>query len=160
LAGGAHRTILVDGDLLQPGIAASLKAMPTAGWEDVLKHAALLSDAVVYAADERLALLALGAKPAKDAFSLATGLQAAVTAGVLRHAYDLILVDLGAFFDATSQPVLLELVRNLGVDAVIAVTAAGGADPRDLASLSEKLAASGCELLGTVENRVAKPKAA
>ena len=48
---------------------------------------------------------------------LAAGLQAAVTAGVLRHAYDLVLVDLGTFFDPTSQPVVLELVRNMGIDA-------------------------------------------
>ena len=157
IASRGQRIILVDGNFVRPQVATWLDAMPTAGWEDALKHVAQLSDAAVHATDDRVDLLALGAKKPKDAQSLVAGLQAAVTAGVLRHAYDLVLVDLGAFFAAESQPILLELVRNLGVDVVLAVTGPEQADRRDLRTLAEHLGQSGCELLGTIENRIAKP---
>jgi Mrp family chromosome partitioning ATPase len=86
-------------------------------------------------------------------------LQAAVSAGVLRHAYEVVLVDLGAYFDALSQPIVLELARNFGVDAVVAVGGPEATDPRDLATLAEQLERSSCELLGRIENRIVKPLA-
>ena len=151
-----QRAILVDGNFCHPRIAAWLDAVPTVGWEEVLKHAAPLADAVIRATDDNLDLLALGAKAAKDPQSLAAGLQAAVTAGVLRHAYDLVLVDLGTFFDPASQPIALELIRNMGLDSVAAVLGPEPADARDMATLSEYLEPTGCQLFGTIENRVAK----
>jgi Mrp family chromosome partitioning ATPase len=66
-----------------------------------------------------------------------------------------VLVDLGAFFDPRSKPVLIEIVRNLGIDAVLGVAGTNETDSRDLATLSEQLAQAGCEPLGTIENRVA-----
>jgi Mrp family chromosome partitioning ATPase len=159
-AAAGHRVILVDGDLASPRIASSLEVVPTAGWEDVLDHKAPLADAVVEATDDRLALLALGSTPHKNLVSLATGLQATATAGVLRHAYELVLMDVGTFFDTHSQPVLLELVRTMSLDAVIAVAGGQPADRRDLATIAEQIGEGGCQLLGTIENRLATPKAA
>ena len=77
---------------------------------------------------------------------------------MLRHAYDLVLVDLGTFFDPASQPVVLELVRNMGIDTVVAVAGPEPADPRDMATITEYLEPLGCQLMGTIENRVAKLK--
>ena len=134
--------------------------MPTAGWEEVLKHSASLADAVIHATGDDLDVLALGTRPVKDPLPLASGLQAAVTAGVLRHAYDLVLLDMGTFFDPASQPSVLELTINMGIDAVVAVTGPEPADPRDVATVVEHLDRGTCELLGVIENRVAKPKAA
>jgi MinD-like ATPase involved in chromosome partitioning or flagellar assembly len=160
-AGGRGRRVIVaDGNLVRPRVASLLDAVPTAGWEEFLKHSAPLADAAIHAVSDNLDVLALGSRPAKDPQALAGGLQAAVTAGVLRHAYDLVLLDLGTFFDPTSQPILLELASNMGVDAVVAVTGPEPADPRDLATIVEHLDRSGSELLGVIENRVAKPKAA
>jgi Mrp family chromosome partitioning ATPase len=152
-----RRAIMVDANLCGPRIAPWLEVVPTVGWEDVLKHASPLADAVIRATDDNLDLLALGAKAVKDPHSLAKGLQAAVTAGVLRHAYDLVLIDLGAFFDPTSQPVVLELVRNMGIDTVIAVAGPEPADPRDMATIAEYLDPLNCQLMGTIENRAPKP---
>lgn len=151
-----RRAILVDGNFCHPRIASWLDAVPTVGWEEVLRHSAPLADAVIRATDDNLDLLALGAKALKDPQTLAAGLQAAVTAGVLRHAYDLVLIDLGTFFDPSSQPIVLELTRNMGIDTVITVSGAEPADPRDLATIAEYLEPSGSQLLGTIENRVAK----
>jgi Mrp family chromosome partitioning ATPase len=151
-----RRIILADGNFCHPRVATWLDAVPTVGWDEVLKHAAPLADAVIRATDDNLDILALGAKAARDPQSLAGGLQAAVSAGVLRHAYDLVLVDLGTFFDPASQPVVLELVRNMGIDTMVAVAGPGPADPRDMATVNEYLEPLGCQLMGTIENRVAK----
>src|SRR5262249_35878691 len=139
-----------------PRIAAWVDAVPTVAWEEVLRNSASLADAVIRATDDNLDLLAIGPKASRDPEPLATSLQAAGTAGVLRHAYDLALVDVGTFFDPTSQPVVLELLRNMGIDTVVAVTGPDAADPRDLATIHEYLEPIGCQLLGTIENRVTK----
>lgn len=155
-----RRVILVDGNFRRPRLAKWLDVEPTAGWQDVLKHGAPLTDAVIRATNDRLDLLALADKVPNDALRLASGLQAVVTAGVLRHAYDHVLLDAGAYHDEHSKPILLELMRNMGVDAAIAVTRSGHSNPGDIDALADQLARSGCEFLGIVENRAATPQAA
>jgi Mrp family chromosome partitioning ATPase len=159
-ASRGRRVILADGNFRSPRLASLLDAVPTAGWEEVMKHTAPLADAVVRSTDDNLDLLALGSRLVKDPHPMVGGLQAAVSAGVLRHAYELAILDVGTFFDPISQPILLELVSNLGVDAVVAVAGPGPADRRDVATIVEYLDRSGCELLGVIENRAAKQKAA
>ncbi|HEX4414316.1 MAG TPA: hypothetical protein VH107_11855 [Lacipirellulaceae bacterium] len=149
-----RRVIVGDSNFRSPNLAALLEAVPTAGWEEMLKHSAALQDAVIHATDENLDVLALGTKLPGDVLPLVGGLQAAVTAGMLRHAYDLSLLDMGAFFDPVSQPIFLELVSNLGLDAAIAVAGPETADRRDLATILEQLDRKGCEFLGVVENRI------
>jgi Mrp family chromosome partitioning ATPase len=51
-------------------------------------------------------------------------------------------------------------MRNMGIDAAIAVTRPGFDDRRDIDDLSDQLSRIGCEFLGTIENRVAKTQAA
>jgi Mrp family chromosome partitioning ATPase len=145
----------VDGNFARPRLAAWLEAMPTAGWQEVLTHGAPLADAAIRATDDRLDLLALGAKAVADPVRLVSGLQAVVTAGVLRHAYDAVLIDAGAFSNPTQKSLVLAMVRNLGIDGVVAIAGPEPAEPRDLATLADQLARTGCELLGTIENRIA-----
>jgi Mrp family chromosome partitioning ATPase len=159
-AGRGRRLILADCNFRNPRLASLLDAVPTAGWGDALKQSATLADATIHAKTDDLDILALGQKPIRDPEPLVSGLQAAVTAGVLRHSYDLTLLDLGAFFDPVSQPTLLELVANMGIDAAVAISGPEPADRRDVASIVEHLGNRGCELLGLIENRIAKPKAA
>jgi Mrp family chromosome partitioning ATPase len=160
LADRRRRVIVVDGNFRKPRLAKWLEVEPTAGWQDVLKHGAPLTDAVVRATDDRFDILTLNEKIPNDVMRLASGLQAVVTAGVLRHAYDHVLLDAGAFADAASRPILLELMRNMGIDAAIAVTRPGRSEPRDIDALADHLSRNGCEFLGVIENRVAKPQAA
>jgi Mrp family chromosome partitioning ATPase len=152
LADRRGRVILVDANFRHPEIASLLETEPTAGWQDVLMRGTPLSDAAIRATDDRLDLLALGGRMPSDLVRAVSGLQAVVTAGVLRHAYDQVIFDLGAYLDAASQPVLLELVRNMGIDAIVAVTRPTGAGQREIGTLADQLARSGCELLGTIEN--------
>lgn len=155
LADRRGRMILVDANFRHPEIATLLETEPTAGWQDVLMRGTPLTDAAIRANDDRLDLLALGGRMPTDLLRAVSGLQAVVTAGVLRHAYDHVIFDLGAYLDAASHPVVLELVRNMGIDAVVAVTRPGGVTLRDIGALADQLGRSGCELLGTIENRSA-----
>jgi Mrp family chromosome partitioning ATPase len=154
-----RRTILVDANFRHPGLAALLEAEPTAGWQDVLVRGSPLSDAAIRATEDRLDLLALHGRMPADLARAVAGLQAVVTAGVLRHAYEHVLFDLGAYLDAASQPVVLELIRNMGVDAVVAVSRPKGAATHDVCALADQLARSGCEFLGTIENCCATGRA-
>lgn len=153
LAERGRRVVLVDGNFLKPQLAATLEAEPTSGWQDVLKQGTPLTDAVVRATDDRIDLLALSENVPHDPLRLVGGLQAVVTAGVLRHAYDHVLIDAGAYRDAKSRPIMLELIRNMGVDAAIAITSPVVNDSHDVAALADQLGRSGCELLGSISNR-------
>ena len=153
-----HKVLLVDGDFRRPQLAPQFDVVPTAGWQEVLENAAPLSDALIRAADDGLDLLALSPNAAGDPLRLAAGRQIEVSAGLLRRTYDLVLVDLGAFFEHRS--VVLELVRSMTIDAVLAVDGPDRSDPRDLSTIAERLGKIGCQLLGTIENRVAQPRAA
>lgn len=150
------RILMIDGNFHRPQLAASLDVVPTAGWQEVLEGAAPLSDAVIRAADDSIDLLALGSNPESDALHLVAGRAIEACSSSIRRHYDLALVDLGVFFDPSSQPVMLELVRKMRIGAVLAVGLAEESDSRDLKTLAAQLDSCGCELLGRVENRVAK----
>jgi Mrp family chromosome partitioning ATPase len=150
------RVLMIDGNFSRPQLAALLDVVPTAGWQEVLAGAAPLADAVIRAADDGLDLLALGASPQGDATPFVAGQQIEACANSIRRQYDLALVDLGAFFDTSSRPVMLELIRNMRIGAVLAVALADESDERDLKTLAAQLDSSGCELLGRIENRVVK----
>jgi hypothetical protein len=50
----------------------------------------------------------------------------------------------------------MELVRNMRIDVALAVSGPDEADPRDVACVAEYLGQRSCNLLGIIENRVAK----
>jgi Mrp family chromosome partitioning ATPase len=153
LAARGCRVILVDGHFQAPRLADTLGAEPTAWWQDVLARGAPLADAIIRADDENLDLLPWG--PLSQGTRPSSGaLQLAATAGALRHAYELVIVDLGTFFDPLSQPAALELIRHMQIDAAVAISAPERLDPRDLATVVDHLSESGCAILGTIENRV------
>jgi Mrp family chromosome partitioning ATPase len=116
LAARGRRAIIVEGNFLSPRLAALLDAEPTAWWQDVLERGVPIADAVIRADDDNLDLLPLD-RETSDPLRLAGSLQVSTTAGALRYAYDLVLVDLGPFFDPDSQPIALELVRNMRIRA-------------------------------------------
>ena len=160
LADREHGTILVDGNFCRPRLAAWLDATPTAGWQDVLAQKAPLAEAIVHATDDHLDLLALSPGLNGDPAELVSRPQTTDCAALLREAYGFGLVDLGAFFDARSRVVALELVRRMEIGAAVAVAGPSPTDFRDLTALAEHLERSGCELLGVIENRAAQPPAA
>lgn len=151
-----RRTVLVEGNFVRPRFGRWLDVISTVGWHDVLDGAAPLADAMIRAVEERFDLLLLSAERLDDPLALVAGASTAGTAAVLRQHYDVVLVDLGGYFDPRSQPVAMELVRHLNVDAALLVAQPEEADPRDLNTVAARLAQLGCEVAGIVENRTAR----
>jgi Mrp family chromosome partitioning ATPase len=161
LAARGKRIVVVDGNFCRPQLASLLENEVDPTWHDVLADGIPVADAIVRALDDGVDLLpfdsaASAASAAENLAALSAGLHTSVTAGVLRHAYDLTLVDLGAFFDSESQSIGLELVRNMRIDGVLAVVGPQPADARDLDTLGAYIGERGGSLIGTVENRVAQ----
>jgi Mrp family chromosome partitioning ATPase len=159
LAAREARVIVVDANFRAPRLAHRLGVEPTTDWQEVLDRGVPVAEAVIRAANDCVDLLPLG-DHTYHAEQLAAGLQPAVTAGVLRHAYDVALVDLGPILDDAAFAVTEPLIRNMRIDAAILVTDAHRGDATDLAMAGELLGQTGCELLGAIENRVAKTQSA
>jgi hypothetical protein len=157
LAHEGRRVILVDGHFQSPRLGEYLGAQPTSWWQDVLERDAPLGDALIRSEDDRFDLLPLYPEPPRQIArgALANGIPFSATAGALRHAYDLALVDLGTFFDPQSQPTALRMISAMRLGSVIAVTGPGRNDPRDMNTLVERLEEFDCQLLGLIENRAA-----
>lgn len=157
LAARKHSTILVDANFRAPRLAAALGAEPTTTWQDVLQHGLPVAEAVIHAQHDGLDLLPLDARdPANrepNGAKLAAGLQSSITAGVLRYAYEIVLVDLGAILAPRSFTSIHHLIRNMRISTAIAVTDPKHAEPDDLTVAGELLDETDCELLGVIENR-------
>jgi Mrp family chromosome partitioning ATPase len=152
-AGRGSRAILVDGNFYNPRVATWLDVVPTAGWQEVLENRAAVADAIVSSVEDRLDVLALSDTHCEDPLQLFGIPPVMRTAALLRQAYDLVLVDLGAFFNPRSQPIALELVRRLEIDSVL-VVADPKLDPRDADTIAEHVNENGGDVLGIVENRI------
>jgi Mrp family chromosome partitioning ATPase len=174
LAARKRSVILVDANFRAPRLAGLLGVQPTTPWQDVLEQGLSVAEAVIRAENDGVDLLPLGLRepgrhePSSYAPSnhepngaqLASGLQTVITAGVLRYAYEIVLVDLGAILAPRSFVTISHLIRNLRIDAAVGVTDPKHAERDDLAVAGELLDETGCELLGLIENRAAKPQAA
>lgn len=157
LAADKRSVILVDGNFRAPRLAGLLGVQPTTSWQDVLKQGLSVAEAVIHAEHDRLDLLPLdlrdpGAAEPNGA-PLAAGLQTVITAGVLRYAYQIVLVDLGAILAPRAFTTISHLVRNMRIESAVAVTDPKHAEQGDLAVAGELLDETGCELLGTIENK-------
>jgi Mrp family chromosome partitioning ATPase len=155
LAARNGQVILVDGNFTSPRLAQLLDAEPTIGWQESLANGTSVGDAIVRAVDDRLDLLALSADRTSDPRALLARPHATRLAAQLRSGYEVVLVDLGAFFDPRSQPVVLALVSQWKIQSVLAISGAEDADPRDLETLAEHLEQRGCALAGVAANRFA-----
>ena len=111
---------------------------------------------MIRATHDHIDLLPLRAHPplaGHEAADLVAGLQTSVTAGVLRTAYDLVLVDLGALLVPGAYAALSHLLRLMPIEAALVISNPRTADSHDAAVVGELLDEDGCELLGVIENR-------
>jgi Mrp family chromosome partitioning ATPase len=149
-----RRVILVDANFHSPQLAAQLGVEPIAAWQDVLAHGLSVDEAVIRAEDDRVDLLPLDGRRV-DGPKLVAGLQTSVTAGVLRYAYDLVLLDLGAILAPSSFATTVHLLQNMQIDGALLIADPRQTDESDLAMAADLLQEHGCEPLGTIENRAA-----
>ena len=155
-----RKVLLVDGNFANPRLAAQFDVVPTAGWQEALSSDVPLADSLIRAADDQLDLLALSGEATNLPLNFARSTFANADLRALYDAYDLLVFDLGAYFDARSKPIAFELMRNTPIDVAAAVTGPDAPDPRDVANFEQALGEHGCKFLGTIENRAAGRSAA
>ncbi len=157
LAARKRSVIVVDANFRAPRLAGLLGVQPSTSWQDVLEQGLSVAEAVVRAEADQIDLLPLDVRePAArepNGARLAAGVQTAITAGVLRFAYDVVLVDLGAVLAPRSFATISHLVRNMRIETAVAVTDPKHAEQDDFTVAGELLDEIGCELLGLIENR-------
>jgi Mrp family chromosome partitioning ATPase len=156
LAARKTRLALVDANFHHPNLADALGAEPATSWADVLDRGLPVAEAMIRATHDRVDLLPLDTGrclASHEATELVAGMQTTVTAGVLRTAYDLVLVDLGALLAPGAYTALSHLLRLMPIEAAIVVTNPRTADAHDTAVVGDLLEEDGCELLGVIENR-------
>jgi Mrp family chromosome partitioning ATPase len=158
LAEQERHVILVDGNFRAPRLAGLLGVQPTTSWQDVLAKGLSVSEAVIRGESDGLDLLPLdlrepGAREPNGA-KLAESLQTVITAGVLRYAYEIVLVDLGAILAPRSFATIGQLIRGMRIASAVAVTDPKHAQSNDHAVAGELLDETGCELIGLIENRI------
>lgn len=157
LAAREKSVILVDANFRAPRLAGLLGVQPTTSWQDVLEQGLPVAEAVIHAENDGVDLLPLDLRaPAArepNGARLATGLQTSITAGVLRYAYQIVLVDLGAILAPRSFNTVSHLIRNMRIETAVAVTDPKHAQADDFTVAGELLDETGCELVGLIENR-------
>jgi Mrp family chromosome partitioning ATPase len=153
VVGRNRRVVLVDANFRSPQLAIQLGVEPATTWRDVLEHGLGVDEAVIRAERDRVDLLPLAGR-GLDGPHLAAGLQSSVTAGVLRYAYDAVLLDLGAILAPGSFATTVHLLENMRIDGALLVADPRQTDESDLAMAAHLLQDHGCEPLGIIENRI------
>ncbi|MEX2093560.1 MAG: hypothetical protein WD971_12825 [Pirellulales bacterium] len=157
LAARKRSLIVVDANFRAPRLAGLLGVQPSTSWQDVLEQGLPIAEAVIRGEHDGVDLLPLDlrAPTAREpnGAKLVAGLQTAITAGVLRYAYEIVLVDLGAILAPRSFVTMSQLIRNMRIEAAIAVSDPKHAERDDFVVAGELLDEAGCELLGVIENR-------
>ena len=139
------RTVIVEADLTGPMLARLLGLRPTVGLDDVVESGQALSDALIDAADDHLAVLPMRCAVARPREFL-TGPAWTCSLARLRREYDLILLDGGPLFTGLNAEVL-----HRSVDAAVLVQHHGLTSERAILRAREILKAGGIPLLGLAE---------
>jgi Mrp family chromosome partitioning ATPase len=142
------RTVLVDADLTGPMLARLLGLRPDVGLDDIVEEGQALSDAVIDAVDDHLAVLPMRRAVARPRDFLAAPAWTCTVAR-LRREFDLILLDGGPLFTGLSAAVL-----HRSVDAAVLVHHRGQTSERAIFRAREVLEAGGVPLLGLAETFV------
>src|SRR5262249_51998788 len=136
------RTVLVDADLTGPMLARLLGLRPEVGLDDVVEDGRVLSDALIDAPDDHLAILPMRSALARPREFLSAPAWTCTLAR-RRREFDMILLDGGPLFTGLSAAVL-----HRSVDAAVLVHHRGLTGERAILRAREVLEAGGVPLLG------------
>jgi len=142
------RTVVVDADLTGPMVARLLGLRPEVGLDDVVEHGQAVTDALIEAPDDHLAILPMRSPVNRPRDFLANPVWTCTLAR-LRREFDLVLVDGGPLFTGLSAAVL-----HRSVDAAVLVHHRGMTGERAVLRAREVLDAGGVPLLGLAETFV------
>ena len=150
------RVALVDANLANPQIAASLGLLPQVGWEETLAGRMPLEEVLIESIADHLAVL-----PVRESFdnpnSAATDeSRIAETLDTLAENYDAVLIDLGPLEDPATANGLLGRGLRQRLDAIVLVHSVRTTTPDRLTDLQNNLAAANIAHAGTIQNFVAR----
>ena len=142
---------LVDANFSKAALARNLGLEFETGWENVLAGELPLAECVVKSLQDRMALLPL-ARQTGSATELLASIQSAVTAGVLRYHYDVVLFNLGNAAEPPQDHATHSIMQHCRLDAsiIVADTERTGLDPLDTL-----LSLLGQNCLGVIGNTAA-----
>jgi Mrp family chromosome partitioning ATPase len=138
-------------------LASQLGLVVAVGWEDILAGRVPLAEGVIQSVAEPIAVLPLLRQPHSAHESLQViqthGIQASITAGVLRCHYEVVLVDLGSATEQVQISTARAIVQHCRLDATVIVTRESTAEIQQRQStVSAPVPNTVC--LGVIENWV------
>ena len=162
LASYRRSVVMVDGRFAKPALATWLRIEPDTTWYEVLHHGAPITEALVRSESDGLTVLPYCAGPATSlptsgGTTCPIGLQASSTAGAVRYAYDVALLDLGPLAAPEHGRVARELVDAMRLDAVCLVCDPTRDSDVDRQKAIQLLSQANCKTLGIIENFAPTP---
>ncbi len=151
IAQRGKRVAMVDANFAAGNLADTLGLELDAGWEDALTGRTPLAECVVRSMADDIALLPLRG-PVADPIDLLAGIQTSISAGVLRHHYEVVLFDLGSVARPPQLAAVQQIVEQCRLDASIAVTDMS-ATGTSAGKIDQLLSVLGATCLGLVANR-------
>ncbi len=154
LAEQGLKVVLVDADFRHPALARRLGLTPNSGWEEVAAGRLAPEEIVVESLQDRVSLAPWCASPEADTVDEAKSSKTPdALLEMLRHAYDMVLVDLGHGDPDGGHQELLDAVRSR-LDAVLVVHKVDEVPQVELRRVCRTLLRSGKAKLAVVENFV------
>lgn len=150
------RVVLVDANLANPKVAASLGLLPQVGWEETLAGRMPLEEVLIESLADQLAVLPVH-EPTDNPSDAATD-ESRVTESLdtLAMHYDAVLIDLGPLESPATAGGLLGRGIRQRLDAVVLVHNVRSTTPDRLADLQNNLAMADIAHAGTIQNFVAR----
>ncbi len=154
IASAGKAVAIVDGDFTNRSLARELGLDFDTGWENVLTGQAPLAECVVHSIAGGIALLPLVGHPTPPTELLAS-IQTSISAGVLRHHYDVVLFDLGAAGREPQLSAARNIVQHCRIDASIIVADSSHTAQASQEQMDQLMSLLGPSCLGLIGNEAA-----
>lgn len=156
LAAAEKEVAIVDGDFATRAMAKALGLEFGTGWEDVLTGQVPLAEGVVHSIQDNISLLPLAGRDSNPVELLA-GIQASISAGVLRYHYDVVLIDFGDAGRQPQWPVAQKLFEQCRIDSSIIVADAAHSNQTMYENIDPLMNLFGNTCLGVIGNSTVSP---
>lgn len=151
LATRGVRTVVVDANFERPNLAQSCRITPQAGWAEVVDGDRPLSEVLITAVGEGVALLPWRRR-GHDATEPSDTVRVRATFETLKEQYDLVLLDTAPLVSPAATAALAALAEAIRVDAVYLINDARSTATDELTSICASLRRAGLTVAGTIEN--------
>ena len=146
-----QRCVLVDADFSRPELARRLGISAQVGWEEIVAGGAQLSDVLIGSIEDKIALLPRRQKCAAGTHPGA-GPRAAALFGMLREAFDVVLLDVGPMAGDAELADMASCAAAANVGGAYLVFDSRNTSTGEMAATAESLRSGGIKVWGAIEN--------